>query len=494
MYKAMLVDDESLITEGLKNIIDWEKLNITVLDTAQNGKQALDKFRKNPVDIVITDINMHLVNGIDLLSQIKDINENTKFIILSGYEEFNYAKAAISIGVEAYILKPIDEDELTKVLKEIVSKLDEAKSSKKINLKKDTIFKGILNNIATKQDLINSKEKIKINMDNSLYVTSILLIKEGFTTINFKYIEKTEVLYDDYGNLILVNSFDKNATIKEIKHFYEQILEDIKTKYGYDVLIAIGDIVEDVNLLGKSFKTSNIVKKNILISGFNKCLTKDDLLSDIEMHFENELNEINRLIIDNDKKGINKYIDEILDNDKLTPQNIYDFATKVLILYDNLKAKFKIDNENADVLGSTIINVLNFTTLDDIKTYLKHKLIYLIDHIVDENIKLSPIVRRIVKCVNENYNKDLSLKSLALEYNVNTSYLGQVFTKEIGIQFSDYLNKIRNSVAKDLILNTNKKISDISKEVGYLDTSYFYRKFKKYYGVTPATLRELQDY
>lgn len=494
MYKAMLVDDESLITEGLKNIIDWEKLNITVLDTAQNGKQALDKFRKNPVDIVITDINMPLVNGIDLLSQIKDINENTKFIILSGYEEFNYAKAAISIGVEAYILKPIDEDELTKVLKEIVLKLDEAKSSKKINLKKDTIFKGILNNIATKQDLINSKEKIKINMDNSLYVTSILLIKEGFTTINFKYIEKTEVLYDDYGNLILVNSFDKNIGIKEIKHFYEQILEDIKTKYGYDVLIAVGDIVEDVNLLGKSFKTSNIVKKNILISGFNKCLAKEDLLNDIEMHFENELNEINRLIIDNDKKGINKYIDEILDNDKLTPQNIYDFATKVLILYDNLKAKFKIDNENADVLGSTIINVLNFTTLDDIKTYLKHKLIYLIDHIVDENIKLSPIVRRIVKCVNENYNKDLSLKSLALEYNVNTSYLGQVFTKEIGIQFSDYLNKIRNAVAKDLILNTNKKISDISKEVGYLDTSYFYRKFKKYYGVTPATLRELQDY
>ncbi len=494
MYKAMLVDDENLITEGLKNIIDWEKLNITVLDTAENGKQALDKFRKNPVDIVITDINMPLVNGIDLLSQIKDINENTKFIILSGYEEFNYAKAAISIGVEAYILKPIDEDELTKVLKEIVLKLDEAKSSKKINLKKDTIFKGILNNIATKQDLINSKEKIKINMDNSLYVTSILLIKEGFTTIDFKYIEKTEVLYDDYGNLILVNSFDKNTTIKEIKHFYEQILEDIKTKYGYDVLIAVGDIVEDVNLLGKSFKTSNIVKKNILISGFNKCLTKEDLLSDIEMHFENELNEINRLIIDNDKKGINKYIDEILDNDKLTPQNIYDFATKVLILYDNLKAKFKIDNENADVLGSTIINVLNFTTLDDIKTYLKHKLVYLIDHIADESIKLSPIVRRIVKCVNENYNKDLSLKSLALEYNVNTSYLGQVFTKEIGIQFSDYLNKIRNSVAKDLILNTNKKISDISKEVGYLDTSYFYRKFKKYYGVTPATLRELQDY
>ena len=494
MYKAMLVDDENLITEGLKNIIDWEKLNITVIETAENGKEALNKFRQNPVDIVITDINMPLINGIDLLTEIKSIDENVKFIILSGYEEFSYAKAAISIGVGAYILKPIDEEELTKNLKEIVAKLDEAKSSKKINLKKDTILKGILNNIATKQDLIDSNEKIKFNLENSIYVTSILLIKEGFTTISFKNIDKTEVLYDDYGNLILVNSFEKGTSIMEIKNFYEEILQDIRVKYGYDVLISIGKIVDEVNLLSKSFKVSNIVKKNVLISGFNKCLTEEDLLNYIDIDFENEINAINRLIINNDKEGINNYIDDILNNSKLKPQNIYEFATKVLILYDNLKVKFKVDNEDVDVLGSTIINVLNFTTLEDIKKYLKHKLQYLVEHIVDENIKLSPIVRRIVKCVNENYNKDLSLKGLALEYNVNTSYLGQVFTKEIGIQFSDYLNKIRNSVAKDLILNTNKKISDISKEVGYLDTSYFYRKFKKYYGVTPATLRELQNY
>ena len=260
MYKAMLVDDENLITEGLKNIIDWEKLNITVIETAENGKEALNKFRQNPVDIVITDINMPLINGIDLLTEIKSIDENVKFIILSGYEDFSYAKAAISIGVEAYILKPIDEEELTKNLKEIVAKLDEAKSSKKINLKKDTILKGILNNIATKQDLIDSNEKIKFNLENSIYVTSILLIKEGFTTINFKNIEKTEVLYDDYGNLILVNSFEKGTSIIEIKNFYEEILQDIRVKYGYDVLISIGKIVDEVNLLSKSFKVSNIDK------------------------------------------------------------------------------------------------------------------------------------------------------------------------------------------------------------------------------------------
>ncbi len=494
MYKAMLVDDESLITEGLKNIVDWERLNITVLETAENGKEALKKFRQNPVDIIITDINMPLINGIDLLTQIKEIDDNVKFIILSGYEEFKFAKAAISIGVEAYILKPIDEEELTKSLIEIVNKLDEAKSSKKINLKKDTIFKGILNNTASKQDLIDSKEKIKIKLEDSLFVTSILLIKDGFNTINFKHIEKTEVLYDDYANLILVNSFEKGTTLAQIKNFYTEILEDIINKYGYDVLISIGKVVDEINLLSKSFKVSNLVKKNILISGFNKCLTEEDLVNDLDIYFENELNELNRLVIDGNKEEIDSYLNEILQNNILTPQHIYEFAIKVLILYDNLKVKFKVNNEDAGVLGGSIIKVLNFTTIEDIKKYLKFKLNYLINHILDENIKLSPIVRRIVKCVNENYNKDLSLKGLALEYNVNTSYLGQIFTKEIGIQFSDYLNKIRNAVAKDLILNTNKKISDISKEVGYLDTSYFYRKFKKYYGVTPATLRELKNY
>ncbi|WP_250277846.1 response regulator transcription factor [[Clostridium] colinum] len=492
MYKTIIVDDENLIREGLKNIIDWESLNITILDTAQNGKEALEIFKKNPVDIIITDINMPLVNGIDLLKQIKYIDKNVKFIILSGYEDFTYAKEAISIGVEAYILKPIDEEELLKVLKDIVTKLDEYKNIKNINIKKDIILKNILNKKSTKKDLIDSKEKINIKLDDSLYVVSTLLIKQGINSINFKYIEKTEVLYDDYGNLILINSFDKNTDLNEIKKFYEDILEDIRNKYNYDILISVGRIVDDINMLNKSFKISNLVRKNILISGFNKCLTEEDLLHSRDIQFENEINEISRLIINNDIEAVNKYIDDLLDNQGLTPKNIYNFATKILILYDNLKTRFKIDNE--DNLGDSIINVLNLTKLEEIKKYIKEKLVYLIEYIADENIKLSPIVRRIVKCVNENYNKDLSLKTLALEYNVNTSYLGQVFTKEIGIQFSDYLNKVRNSVAKDLILNTNKKISDISKEVGYLDTSYFYRKFKKYYGVTPATLRELQNY
>lgn len=109
-------------------------------------------------------------------------------------------------------------------------------------------------------------------------------------------------------------------------------------------------------------------------------------------------------------------------------------------------------------------------------------------------IKYSPVVQQIVNAINDRYYEELSLKTLAHQYNINSSYLGQIFSKETGTSFSEYLNKIKNMKAKELILNTNMRINDIAKEVGYIDTSYFYRKFKKYYGVSPSTLREMKNY
>ncbi len=495
MYKVMLVDDEMLITEGLKNIIDWEKLGLSIINTAENGIDALEKFRKNPVDIIITDINMPLLDGLELLNEIKKIDNKVKFIILSGYEEFSYAKKAIEIGVQAYILKPIDDEKLEEKLKEIVKILEEERLSQKINIKKDAILKSLLNNMITKDEVLNSKEEFKIEFEEKIFVCAIILVKEALNTISFKNIDKTEVLYGDFGDIILINSFDKNTDKESIKRFYQEILEDIQDKYKYNVFISIGKTVEDINFLNRSFKTSNLVKKKILSEGFGKCIIfEENDIGNNTLYFENEINEINRLIVENKKDELEIYLNSILNLDNISPQNIYELATQILVLCDNLKIKFKINTEEIGMLGNSIIKILNFTNVSDIKEYIRGKLIFIINNIEKENIKLSPIVRRIVKCVNENYNKDLSLKVLANEYNVNTSYLGQIFTKEIGIQFSDYLNKVRNSVAKDLILNTNKKINDISKEVGYLDTSYFYRKFKKYYGVTPATLRELQNY
>lgn len=124
MYNVLLVDDEKLILEGLKNIIDWEELNLKISDTAENGEEALSKFKQNPADIVITDIMMPKMNGLNLIKEIKAIDNNIKFIILSGYDDFCYTKQAIKLNIENYILKPINEDELLETLKNTILKLN----------------------------------------------------------------------------------------------------------------------------------------------------------------------------------------------------------------------------------------------------------------------------------------------------------------------------------------------------------------------------------
>ena len=119
---------------------------------------------------------------------------------------------------------------------------------------------------------------------------------------------------------------------------------------------------------------------------------------------------------------------------------------------------------------------------------------YIIDSMHTEESHYTPVIKQILAEVRENYREDMNLKTLAYKYHMNTSYLGQIFQKEVGCSFAQYLSNTKNRKAKDLILSTNMRINDIAKEVGYPDTSYFYRKFKQCYGVSPASLREMKKY
>ena len=130
MYKVMLVDDEKLILQGVLNIIDWDKLGLKITHMVQNGKEALEKYDEEPVDIIITDINMPVINGLELIKSIKEKNKKVKFIVLSGYDDFNYAKQAIGIGVEDYLLKPITKNALIERLSEIRSRYEHEKTQK----------------------------------------------------------------------------------------------------------------------------------------------------------------------------------------------------------------------------------------------------------------------------------------------------------------------------------------------------------------------------
>ncbi|WP_302537629.1 response regulator transcription factor [Clostridium saudiense] len=504
MYKVMLVDDERLILQGVLNIIDWEKLGMEVIHMAENGKEALDKYKENPVDIIITDINMPVITGLELIMKIKEINKRAKFIVLSGYDEFSYARTAMKYGVENYILKPINEEELEAALIDINKKIKDEKEEENIILEKNSILMKLLNGNVDSNELYYLKDIIRLEFKNKYYTVSNILfnnkdIKNKIDVQNLIDVntsDKYEIIYKFNGDIILINSWNTDVNDESINKYYDTILKKLSSEFD-EVFIAVGDKVESIEDIPKSYADSNIIKKYILTEGYNSCLYKNDIvkITNKNRSFNKEIEYLNKIIIEKNEDKTLEYIEKIFKNEELAPEDIYDLSIKILLLIDKISEDFRLSkNYKDETLSSVIVSIYDASTIDRIKEIITNQVIELSKVMNTNIVKYTPIVQQVVNYIDERYFEEVSLKTLSQKYNINSSYLGQIFTKEVGYSFSEYLNKIKNMKAKELILNTNMKINDIAKEVGYYETSYFYRKFKEFYGVSPATLREFKNY
>ena len=164
------------------------------------------------------------------------------------------------------------------------------------------------------------------------------------------------------------------------------------------------------------------------------------------------------------------------------------------VLLGEIKKEYKLKSGNFQELTDLIETIFRAEDIHGIKTAFISEITEIIACMHEEDSQYTPVVRQIIADVQLNYREDMNLKTLAYKYHMNASYLGQIFQKEVGCSFARYLSNTKNGIAKDLILNTNMKINDIARQVGYPDTSYFYRKFKQCYGVSPASLREMKKY
>lgn len=505
MRKVMLVDDEVFITEGLVALIDWKKFNLEVVHKAVNGVDALKKFKEEPVDIIITDINMPQKTGLELLKEIKEIHPHVKFIILSGYDEFSYAKKAIDYGVETYILKPIDEEELELALQKIVNNLSQEKKFFSNDLDKTGRLLAFLNGQCELNELKEFQKDIYIKFDHAKYTVSNIFIQSQNDILDYKKIHQIlkqvfkndyEALYQFNNQIIVINSWKVTCTEEEILSYYDELKNQLLNQVESDFFISLGTIVEEIRYLKDSYSNAKKLKKFMLTKGANIVLT-EKMISCVEsrkINFKDEINQINKLVIEKNFEALKKYVETLYAQETLTPTNIYDLSIKIVLLIDSMREEFQVNKNYYESLSDIIIKLCNESTRESVKTFILSELETFMETMHQDVVKYSPVVQQVVNLVNEHYYEELSLKTLAYQYNINSSYLGQLFNKEVGTSFSDYLNKTKNLKAKQLILETNMKINDIAKEVGYTDSSYFYRKFKKFFGVSPSSLRELKVY
>lgn len=222
MYNVLIVDDESIICDGLCEIIDWNKYNFNVVGVARNGKEAIQKVKSNKLDLVITDVRMPAMDGIELCKQIKEYDPSIERIIISGYSDFDYARGAIEHGVKAYLLKPIMPNELIEQLLYIRRELDrrlelEKEEKQKRKILKDKLLYELANGYFNHDQIEEDLEKYNINLDNKVYSIALIAI-DNFSNILEKYIKNAKTLKKK-----LRGTIEEFVDSRELGHVYEEM-------------------------------------------------------------------------------------------------------------------------------------------------------------------------------------------------------------------------------------------------------------------------------
>lgn len=491
MYKLYLLDDEPFILEGLKYIIDWEKYGFDVVGTSNNGEDGFNFIKNEDVDLIITDIMMPKMTGLELISNLKKINHNAKFIVLSAFQEFQYAKEAISMGAENYLTKPIDEDELIQTIEEVKKKIEKIKLEKvdtKI-FKNDLILKLICNK--NNDEVLDrlKLEGVSFNYKNLCVV--ILEFAEG-GNINKHILNHIDNLNYEYcvnlQNQILI-IMDKESVNKDALRNLKDDLSRIANEHVY---ISRGKFVDSIYTLNCSYQSAKDIHEYKLvypnISWIREYKEKSYNLENIDYI---DFDHLKKLLLNKDNKEALNYIESIfskLKNDEnLTVKQI---KTKSIEVFLNVYNYFN-DSKIIKGLDLYLEKVINSVNLDQIQIELNNMIKHRQSKLEETDDSISPIILKLLRNIEKNYSKDLNLKEISETYNINSIYLGQLFQKETGILFSDYLNNFRVNKAKNLLVETSLKAAEIGELVGYANKNYFYRKFKDIVGITPSEWRKI---
>lgn len=505
MKKVMLVEDEELILQGIFNIIDWNALGLEVVHMAHNGQEALEMWEKEPVDIVVSDITMPVMDGLTLLRVLREKEEKVRFIILSGYDEFEYARTAIRLGVESYILKPINEEELERQLKETVEKLDEMYKEKIKYIDEKTQWMHFLSGKTEAGGYAEYAGILDIPSQTERFYAAVMKwrldeLKENRITDVIVTLKKQEPglrlvhLLPDSLLMILV---DPGLDEEQALEYFSGIQNRIESEFGIFTFICVGPAFEQFEQLPEVYGAAMKMQKYLMIEGYGSCIS----LRQVQERKSGDINidedQLRKLILKKEKESAVGYLEDLFINNvrkDVSVSAIYQMAVKTAMLLEDIKKEYKLESEKLHDLPELVETIYRSDDIFGIKTVFIAEIIEIIARLHEENSQYTPVVRQIIAEVQNNYKEDMNLKTLAYKYHMNASYLGQIFQKEVGSSFAQFLSNTKNGIAKDLILNTNMKINDIAREVGYPDTSYFYRKFKQCYGVSPASLREMKKY
>lgn len=504
--KVLVVDDEPNVREGLKKIINWESLGFSICGVATNGRDGLNKIMELKPELTLLDIKMPIMNGLEVASKARKQGYLGKIIILSGYSDFEYARDAMKLGVDSYLLKPIDEDELIEIVKIEKEKIEKELKTSILVMKNDqtasdtAIINLISGNICCINEIYlstNLKQNSNIHSFQVAMIECEIMVQDIesiiFGNLSKDFIENhIKIITIENKNVVLFSGMEPSEILKKLK----KLIASLDSK---SVLIGVGRRVEKPYDICHSYlDAKNIISHKFFYNQNDKILcSKDDEKFDAQcfnfenFEFEKYADEIYIFIEVGETEKIKNIFDSLevsFSKMKIQPEKVKSIFSS---LYIQIQKKIKANYPEIllPLVSSTeIINkIYGMDYLFDVISFVKFASIKMSENV--GNVYLYDVVPKILSYIDKNSNNNLKLEFISKLFGYNSAYLGRLFKDNVGDSFNLYLDKKRINNAKALLSESNLKVYQVSEKVGYKDLDYFYKKFKKYVGQSPNEYR-----
>lgn len=520
------MDDEKGIVDGLKILIKRNVPNCKIVGCAYNGIEGVEKIMQLKPDIVITDICMPQVDGLEMIKTLQNKGCESKFIILSGYSEFEYAKKGIALGVKFYINKPVEEDELfdsiEKVRVEIckekanIEKALRLKNNYENNIKKlkDFVLRDVLDSgFENINDIEYMLDSIEFPIYHTQYVCAIIDTNNESAIGDFSY--KSDI------NNQIAEFLSKYASVNIVRYVDQQVAIIVTNKKTIDTerlfsdflniriylendkniksAIGIGNVYNSFNEISRSFEEARQALNYKVIRGTNSIIVYreiEKISKNKEIFTDDKIIKLESCLESMDFLCCKCVIDDLFRDMSLNKNlSIYDLQIQsVNILMSGMRKMSLIQLQLNGFLGKNILelqHISQFKTLNQLKNWVTNTIKSIIEIREMQNVtRKKDVIDKVKDYIIENYDKNITLAELSSQFFINPYYLSQLFKEKTGTTYLNFVMETRINKAKELLEKTDLKIYEICESVGYSDTNYFSKLFERFAGVRPTEYKK----
>lgn len=519
MYKLLIVDDELIEREALQFIVKNSQLEISEIREAANGNEAIAVAADFNPDIVILDIKMPGLNGLEAGHIIKKMHPDIKIVFMTAFDRFEYAQEAIKVGVEEFIVKPAPIDRTIEILEKCIVKIEKDKKMKnqkeKLEVKLNQIshylenefVSSVVNGEIDEQqaddylkfmlseftegfgvvidvDFINEHDANHLhrNMIKKRFVEKLTFLLDG----NMKFL-KNQVKNTFYFLVFGYPADQRSIVVRTIEDEIRMVCEQINEQMEARIYYGFGNPCVKISMLWKSFAQAKAAARNMFIDLTENTDDSDTLMTSSEFK-ENELCES---ILNGNQEEAIKLADHILDDIVYSSGDINANRLKLYEFFILLNSYMNKESQLKHAVPDYLFNdVKNIDSRGEARNYIHQYLFGILEETENQKVNRTPaILDKAVKYIQDNYAEGITLEDVANEIGFSTYYFGKMFKKTFKSSFTDYLSNVRITQAKILLKDPDLSVKDITYNIGFMDPNYFTRVFKKSEGMTPTEYR-----